>query len=211
MYIRVKRFRNKDGSVREGGKVKQKVVAYLGRLDELQEEGTVDAMVEGLVRYAQRKEVIDATQDLFCESAKEYGPVLVFRKLWRDLGLEDFLTRYVAERGYEFPVVEAIFAMVANRLLYPCSKLAVSRWIEEVGSVLSGSGPGVLRHIQVSFQELVCDLGRMKAVELRVKDRLFRVRTELTGQAYQAFKAAGIAPPKRVLPLFVVGTSALDG
>ncbi|MCS7240785.1 MAG: IS1634 family transposase [Candidatus Bipolaricaulota bacterium] len=142
MYIRVKRFANKDGSVREylyivkavreGGKVRQKVVAYLGRVDELQKEGTVDALLEGLVRYAQEKEVIDTAQDLFCESAKEYGPLLVFRKLWRDLGLEAFLTRYVAERGYEFPVVDAMFAMVVNRLLAPCSKLSVFHWIEEV-------------------------------------------------------------------------------
>jgi len=38
----------------------------------------------------------------------------------------------LAERGYEFDVVAAIFAMVLNRLLPPCSKLGVSRWIEEV-------------------------------------------------------------------------------
>ena len=68
MYMRVKRFRNKDGSVREylyivkgvriNGKPRQKVVAYLGRLDELGEEGSmdasIDALVEGLARYAKR-------------------------------------------------------------------------------------------------------------------------------------------------------------
>jgi len=58
MYVRVKRFRNKDGSVREylyivkgvrvDGKPRQKVVAYLGRLDDLQREGAIDSLVEGL-------------------------------------------------------------------------------------------------------------------------------------------------------------------
>ena len=141
MYIRVKRFRNKDGSVREylyivkgvrvQGKPRQKVVAYLGRLDELK-EGTIDSLVEGLARYAERAEVVDVARDLFCQSAKEYGPVLVFRRLWEELGLEGFLSRYVAERGYGFDVVSAIFAMVLNRLMDPCSKLGVSRWVEGV-------------------------------------------------------------------------------
>ncbi|HAF71538.1 MAG: Transposase IS4 family protein [Acetothermia bacterium 64_32] len=142
MYLRVKRFRNKDGSVREylyivkgvrvDGKPRQKVVAYLGRLDELREEGAIDSLVEGLSRYAERAKVMDVAQDLFCHSAKEYGPALVFKRLWEELGLGEFLTRYVAERGFEFDVVAAIYAMVLNRLLAPCSKLGVSRWIEEV-------------------------------------------------------------------------------
>ena len=75
MYVRVKRFRNKDGSVREylyivkgvrvDGKPRQKVVAYLGRLDDLQREGAIDSLVEGLARYAERAQVMDVAQDLF--------------------------------------------------------------------------------------------------------------------------------------------------
>jgi hypothetical protein len=142
MYVRVKRFRNKDGSVREylyvvkgvrvDGKPRQKVVAYLGRLDELREDGSIDSLVEGLARYAERAQVMDVAEDLFVHAAKEYGPALVFKRLWEELGLGELLARYVGERGYEFDVVAAIFAMVLNRLLSPCSKLGVSRWIEEV-------------------------------------------------------------------------------
>jgi hypothetical protein len=68
MYVRIKRFRNKDGSVREylyivksvrvDGKPRQKVVAYLGRLDELKKEGAIDSLVKGLSRYAERTKVI---------------------------------------------------------------------------------------------------------------------------------------------------------
>jgi len=114
------------------GKPRQKVVAYLGRLDELRREGAIDSLVEGRARYAERARVMDVARDLFCHSAKEYGPVLVFKRLWEELGLAEFLSRYVAERGFEFDVVSAIFAMVLNRLLAPCSKLGVSRWIQEV-------------------------------------------------------------------------------
>jgi len=61
MYMRVKRFRNKDGSVREylyivkgvrvDGKPRQKVVAYLGRLDELR--GYKERLKEDLFRRRQ--------------------------------------------------------------------------------------------------------------------------------------------------------------
>jgi len=142
MYVRVKRFRNKDGSVREylyivkgvrvDGRPRQKVVAYLGRLDELQREGAIDSLVEGLARYARRAQVMDVARDLFVHAAREYGPVLVFKRLWEELGLGELLSGYVAERGFEFDVVAAIFAMVLNRLLSPCSKLGVSRWVQEV-------------------------------------------------------------------------------
>jgi len=114
------------------GKLRQKVVTYLGRLDELQREGAIDSLVEGLARYAERAQVMDLAQDLLAHAAKEYGPVLVFKRLWEELGLGEFLSRYVAERGFEFDVVAAVFAMVLNRLLSPCSKLGVSRWIEQV-------------------------------------------------------------------------------
>jgi len=57
---------------------------------------------------------------------------LVFKQLREKLGLAEFLSRYVAERGFEFDVVSAIFSMVLNRLPSSCSKLGESRWIEEV-------------------------------------------------------------------------------
>ena len=183
MYVRVKRFRNKDGSVREylyivkgvrvGGKPRQKVVAYLGRLDELQREGSIDALVEGLCRYAERAQVMEVAEDLFCHSAKEYGPVLVFKRLWEELGLGEFLGRYVAERGFEFDVVSAIFAMVLNRLLAPCSKLGVFRWIEEVEEP---SFAGLSLH---HFYRALDVLWEYKE---RLEEDLFRRRQDLFSQ-----------------------------
>ncbi len=88
--------------MRVNGKPRQKVVAYLGRLDELQREGAIDSLVEGLARYARRTQVLDVARDLFVHAAKEYGPVLVFKRLWEELGLGELLARYLGARGYEF-------------------------------------------------------------------------------------------------------------
>ena len=39
--------------------------------------------------------MIVVAEDLFLRSAKEYGPVLVKRRLWEELGLGEFLARKV--------------------------------------------------------------------------------------------------------------------
>lgn len=60
MYARTKIFKKKDGTERiylqivegrrEKGRVRQKVIASLGRLDELQ-KGTLDRLIESLKKY----------------------------------------------------------------------------------------------------------------------------------------------------------------
>lgn len=61
MYARLKTFLNKDGSQRTylqivesyrvDGKCRQRVVANLGRLEELQ-EGQLDRLIDSLARYS---------------------------------------------------------------------------------------------------------------------------------------------------------------
>lgn len=63
MYVREKTFKNKNGSTRtylqlvktarDGDRVRQRVIANLGRVDELQQSGQLDRLVEGLRRYTQ--------------------------------------------------------------------------------------------------------------------------------------------------------------
>jgi hypothetical protein len=169
--------------VRVKGKPRQKVVAYLGRLDELREEGAIDALVEGLAQYAQQARVLDVARDLFVHAAKEYGPVLVFKRLWEELGLGELLARYVGARGYEFDVVAAVFAMVLNRLLSPCSKLGVSRWIEEVEEP---SFAGLELH---HFYRALDVLWEHKE---RLEEDLFRKRRDLFSR-FQGEGPAGLA------------------
>ncbi|HAA90078.1 MAG TPA: hypothetical protein DCE07_05860 [Peptococcaceae bacterium] len=71
MYVRTKVFKNKDGTTRTylyivrgkrvDGKVRQEIVANLGRLEELQ-EGKLDKLIEGLAKYSRQRWV--KVQDL---------------------------------------------------------------------------------------------------------------------------------------------------
>ena len=55
--------------------------------------------------------------------------------------------------------------------------------------------------VGASFREVVSDLKRVKAVHLEVKGKQYLARTELSGRAYQGFRAAGVAVPPRVVAL----------
>ena len=55
--------------------------------------------------------------------------------------------------------------------------------------------------VEASFREVLRDLKRVKAVHLEVKGKQYLARTELVGQAYQGFRAAGVAVPPRVVEL----------
>ena len=42
---------------------------------------------------------MEAAQDLFCKSVKKYGLFLVFRRLWKELGLGGFPARRARSGG----------------------------------------------------------------------------------------------------------------
>jgi hypothetical protein len=57
------------------------------------------------------------------------------------------------------------------------------------------------RGSQVSWPDLMRDLRQLSAVDLRLDGQRYRLRTELHGQAHQAFAAAGVRPPATVTHL----------
>jgi len=141
MFVRTKVFRNKDGTTRTylqlvtgervNGKVRQKVVANLGRLEELQ-GGELDRIIEALARFSKTRWVREEAMKLSTRWAKTWGPVLIFGRLWQELGLPDIFARLLSGTAITSDFEEACFAMVLNRLLDPMSKLATWEWIKTV-------------------------------------------------------------------------------
>lgn len=141
MYVRTKTFKNKDGSTRTylyivrgrrvNGKVRQEIVANLGRLEQLQENG-LDQLIEGLAKFSKKQWIQAQARELEAKWAKELGPVLVFRRLWEELDLARILKKLLAGTQMTTNVEEAVFAMVLNRLCNPQSKRGVMRWLESV-------------------------------------------------------------------------------
>ncbi|MDI6711288.1 MAG: hypothetical protein QMC81_11330 [Thermoanaerobacterales bacterium] len=53
----------------------------------------------------------------------------------------------------------------------------------------------------MEYLYLLRDLKKLKAVELTLEGQTYLCRTEMPGQAYEAFRALGIPPPQHVQEL----------
>ena len=131
MYPRTVKVRSSSGTVneyirvveayREGGKVKQRVVADLGRKDLL-----VELLPK--LRRLLSGESPDGDDPQFAE-APDWGPVLVVRALFDQLGLWDILDQHLG-RAKDVPFADRAFVLVANRLIAPASEHGLAGWLE---------------------------------------------------------------------------------
>ncbi|CAN5232553.1 IS1634 family transposase [soil metagenome] len=148
MYMRTTQRRNKDGSVvryvqlahnrREGAKTKAEVLINLGREDRLDMAG-LRRLAGSIFRYlgddpAQERLAVDdgagvEADDLRVVSAKPLGTVWLLDALWARLGIADALKAAVGGRRFTTDVERVLFALVANRAIDPCSKLAAAEWV----------------------------------------------------------------------------------
>jgi hypothetical protein len=132
---------------RVNGKVRQHVLATLGRLDVLQQTGQIDALIASCGRFAQQVAVLDAHRQGQCHvvSTVKIGPSLVFERLWKELGLSKILEDLLAGRKFEFPVERAVFLTVLHRLFSPGSDRAAEFW--RAGYAIAGSEALELHHL----------------------------------------------------------------
>lgn len=147
MYIRSVKVRSSNGtvheyvrivtSVREGEKVKQKVIANLGRRE------TLEAVLPMLNRFLRGE---DETQELARRlgedgpleplDASTWGPMLVARHFFQQLGLWKLLDagrRWDKLQPGEDPDddwVSRVLVLIANRLTRPGSEHALASWLE---------------------------------------------------------------------------------
>ena len=143
MFVRIKRSRHSSGTyeylqiveaTRERGKVRQRVVANLGRRDRLVSDGSLDALLRSLAKFSERLRVLDRVREdgLQAHAARTWGPALVFGRLWEEQGLPALLQRLLRGRRFEFDVERVCFALALQRLCAPGSDLQGSGWVRTV-------------------------------------------------------------------------------
>jgi len=112
------------------GRVKQKVVARLGRLDELIATGQLDRMLATLGQYSEKYAVLGehAKGNAVRVRARTIGPALVFERLWKDLGIDRVLTEMASDRRFAFELERATFLTVLHRLFASGSDRVGQKW-----------------------------------------------------------------------------------
>jgi len=118
---------------RVNGKHTQRVIATLGRLEELTQSGQLDELTWRLAKFCTKARVVQAHRegDIEARAVRRLGPALVFERLWKALGVDRVLSRLLAERRFGFEVERAIFLTVLHRLFASGSDRAAERWRQE--------------------------------------------------------------------------------
>jgi DDE family transposase len=120
-------------TTRDQGKVKQRIIANLGRKEEVAARGDLDRLARSAARQAQRSMVVALADDegLPQLGCRRIGPPLLFERLWRDSGCAAVLQELLAPRGFGFPVERAVFLSVLHRLMVSGSDRACEQWRED--------------------------------------------------------------------------------
>jgi hypothetical protein len=134
-------------SQRTGDQVRQRVIATLGRLDELEASGQLGRLLRSGARFVQQAMVLDAarTGDAPAIAVRRIGPALLFERLWAETGCQNVITTLARRRGHRFAIERAVFLTVLHRLMRGGSDLAAERWREEYR--IAGSDGLDLHHL----------------------------------------------------------------
>jgi transposase len=111
-----------------GGKVKQRVISTIGRIDRLQAKGSVETIIRSLSRFSEKTLlVLSGKADVKAQAVK-LGPALIFERLWKELGLPSIINGLLAKRKFQFDMERAIFLTVLHRLFESGSDRSCDRW-----------------------------------------------------------------------------------
>ena len=171
MYTRISRSGGRsylqlvEGYRTDTGTVRQRLVATLGRLDQLGPKN-LDPLIQGLNRALGRAESTAAP--VTYESARAYGDVYALHALWTELGFAEAVRAALRSSRRSFDAEALVRAMVFNRLCAPDSKLGCLDWLQTVA--IPGM-PEEVTHDQL-LRTMDALMDRAEAVEARIAQQL---------------------------------------
>jgi transposase len=115
----------------KNGKPRHKVIANLGREEEIINDGTIDDLMEKLSKYSKKFILIDKDKESF-EKTFIYGPLIVLEKIWKELNMKGILNEIKNTTDIRYDLNNTVKLMVLNRFIEPFSKLRTSEWKDNI-------------------------------------------------------------------------------
>ena len=116
---------------KEKGKVKQRVIATVDRMDQLQSKGRVETLIRSLSRFSEQALLVISGKSDVAVDAQKIGPSLIFERLWKETGIQAALAQVLGGRKFEFDVEQAVFLTVLHRLMVSGSDRFCHRWCRD--------------------------------------------------------------------------------
>jgi hypothetical protein len=194
MFVRVKKIGKYEylylvENVREGGRHVQRAVKSLGRREQVEASGMLDALAASAARHSRRTVVLSAYYRGELDEVRRasIGPDLIFGRLWAETGCLDVLRRLAGERRFGFDLERAVYATVLHRLMVSGSDRHGHAW--RAGYRVPGAESISLRQAYKAMAWLGEPLADEadRVVKDRVEEELFAARRDLFGQVSVAF------------------------
>ena len=198
MYFRTKRsggfeYLQMVESHRVNGKPRQTVLATLGRLDALKENGELDRLLRSGARLTETAMLLSAVQtgEPTTIDARRIGPPLLFERLWRDSFCRSVIEHLLADRKFAFPVERAVFLTVLHRIMDPGSDRAAEKWRSAYS--ISGMDAIDLHHLYRAMAWLGEELADQQGSGLVARTNKDLIEEQLFAKRRNLFNDVGLA------------------
>jgi transposase len=202
MYLRTVKVPSSNGTVneyvrvvesyRQDGKVKQRTIADLGRRDLLTALlPQLQRLLAGEVRPAG-----ETAGDIDVLEAATWGPVLVVRALFEQLGLWSLFDELLGKASNGPSFTDRAFVLIANRLIRPSSEHGLARWLE-TDFVCDRQGRRFVPHWHTRGRVKVHH--RQLDAWYRTLDQLAKIKARLEVRLYQQLRDLFSLQPDLVL------------
>ena len=120
-------------SERQGAAVRQRVIATLGRFDELEDSGQLGRLLKSGARFVEKAMVLEASRkgEAVTVAVRRIGPALLFERLWEESECKRVLEELAKKSGRSFALERAVFLTALHRLMRSGSDLSAERWKQD--------------------------------------------------------------------------------
>jgi transposase len=117
-------------SYRDAGKVKQRTLMSLGRV----EDGKLDSLAEAISKHSDKLKIFSLAKHVDVKDTYHLGPLLVVKKMMDELGINKCLQVIQSKHPkLEFDLQKVVFTQICSRFLKPVSKLALyDNWLQRM-------------------------------------------------------------------------------
>ena len=182
MFIRVIKSKNHEyvkvvENYREDGKVKQRVIANLGKLENISVREAENIASKLLLLANSKKDIVEERAIPNIEELDRYNyGYVVYRKLWNRFKLDSILDKLVEDKNIKYDFKSVIFSMVVDRLLKPKSKLAL---VENKEDYFNINDELQLNHIYRSLDILAESKIEIEEALFNQNKTLFNISTDI--------------------------------
>jgi transposase len=182
MFVRITKNSKGDAyyhlveSFRDQGKVKQRLIMSLGRV----EDGLLEKVAAALNKHLDTIQILDLAKHIDIESTYVYGSLLVLERLMEQLGINQAIGSIVQQHDrVTIDIQKVLFTLMVSRFIKPVSKLALhDRWLERLyPEMVDHDLP--LQHIYRSLDLLATHKEEIEQSLYRFKKDLFSIQVDV--------------------------------